>query len=148
MILYIYRLMEDFFKECTSALVAVVEALRMNPDRYAVIYNSKYDNNNDNIFESSASTIAVAISASTKLPQNYYYNEYHEGILEIANSLLKILTNQIVDKTMVAAVREKRACVQIPWDFLLPSYLFVSFLEIGLVSKQESLLQMNHCLWP
>jgi len=33
-----------------SALVAVVEALRMNPDRYAVIYNSKYDDNNDNIF--------------------------------------------------------------------------------------------------
>jgi hypothetical protein len=42
-----------------------------------------------------------------KMLQNYYYNEYHEGILDIANSLLKILTNQIVDKTMVAAVEEK-----------------------------------------
>jgi hypothetical protein len=39
--------------------------------------------------------------------QNHYYNEYHEGILEIANSLLKILTNQIVDKTIVAAVKGK-----------------------------------------
>lgn len=26
-----------------SVLLAVVEALRMNPDRYAIIYNSKYD---------------------------------------------------------------------------------------------------------
>ena len=29
----------------TSALIAVVEALRLNPDRYAVIYNTKYDDN-------------------------------------------------------------------------------------------------------
>jgi hypothetical protein len=100
-----------------SVLLAVVEALRMNPDRYAVIYNSKYDNNNDNIFESSASTTAVAISSSPyasphshssiKIYQNYYYNEYREGILELANSLLKILLNQIVDNTMVAAAEEK-----------------------------------------
>ena len=93
------------------ALKAVIEALRMNPDRYAIIYNSKYDNNNG-IFDSSMGmgTTAVAISSShssTKSNQNYYYNEYHEGILEIANSLLKILTNQTVDNTMVAAVQEK-----------------------------------------
>ena len=82
----------------------------MNPDRYDVIYNSKYDNN-DSVFDS-RSTASTAISSShshssTKVHQNYYYNEYHEGILEIANSLLKILTNQMVDKTMVAAVKEK-----------------------------------------
>ena len=35
------RLLKE--RELTSALIAVVEALRMNPDRYAVIYNSKYD---------------------------------------------------------------------------------------------------------
>jgi len=29
----------------TSALIAVVEALRLNPDRYTVIYNTKYDDN-------------------------------------------------------------------------------------------------------
>ena len=55
-------------------------------------------------------TTALAISSShssTKSNQNYYYNEYHEGILEIASSFLKILLNQTVDKTMVAAVREK-----------------------------------------
>jgi hypothetical protein len=28
--------------------------------------------------------------------------EYYEGIIEIANSLLKILANQMVDNTMVA----------------------------------------------
>jgi tetratricopeptide (TPR) repeat protein len=44
-----------------SALVAVVEALRMNPDRYAVIYNSKYDDHNDNIYESSANTSSIAV---------------------------------------------------------------------------------------
>jgi hypothetical protein len=27
-----------------------IEALKMNPDRYAIIYNSKYDNN-DNVFD-------------------------------------------------------------------------------------------------
>jgi hypothetical protein len=98
-----------------SALIAVVEALRMNPDRYAVIYNSKYDNNDGNIFESSASTTAVAISSSyasphshyTKVPLNYYYNEYHEGILEIAGSFLKILLNQVVEKTMATAVKSE-----------------------------------------
>jgi chorismate mutase len=105
------RLLKE--RELTSALIAVVEALRMNPDRYAVIYNSKYDDNdNGNIIESSMGmgTTAAAISPSrhsTKLNQNYYYNEYREGILEIANSLLKILTKQVVDKTMVAAVQEK-----------------------------------------
>jgi hypothetical protein len=82
----------------------------MNPDRYAVIYNSRYDNNDGNIESSTAAAIPSSPytsrhSHSTKLNQNYYYNEYHEGILEIANSLFKILTNQTVDKTMVAAVR-------------------------------------------
>jgi chorismate mutase len=91
------------------ALNAVIEALRMNPDRYNVIYDSKYDDN-CSIFDSD-SNIATAASSSppTTKPQNHnhYYDQYHEGIIEIANSLLKILTNQMVDKTMVAAVREK-----------------------------------------
>lgn len=102
------RLLKERNSLLTSALIAVVEALRMNPDKYAIIYNSKYYNNG--IFDSSMGTTAADISSShssTKSNQNYYYNEYHEGILEIANSLLKILTNQIVDKTMVAAVQEK-----------------------------------------
>jgi hypothetical protein len=85
-----------------SALVAVVEALRINPDRYAVIYNSKYDNNDT---ASDSSGTAAVISLPPKSHENYYYNEYHEGILEIANSFLKILTNQVVDNTMVAAVK-------------------------------------------
>jgi hypothetical protein len=93
------------------ALKAVIEALRMNPDRYAVINNSKYDDN-CSIFDS-GSNIATAISSSpyTIKPQNHdhYYDLYREGILEIANSFLKILTNQIVDNTMVAAVQEKES---------------------------------------
>ena len=76
----------------------------MNPDRYGVIYDSKYGNN-DNIIGSSASTTAAAISPShsyTKVHQNYYYNEYHEGILEIPDSFLKMLLNQLVT---IAAVQ-------------------------------------------
>jgi|SRR5919197_97599 hypothetical protein len=34
-------------------------------------------------------------TSTTKPHQNYYYNEYHEGIIEIANSFLKILSNQV-----------------------------------------------------
>jgi hypothetical protein len=100
------RILKERKSQLTSALIAVVEALGMNLDRYAVIYNSKYDNN-DNIFDSSIGTTVTAIassqSTSTKLYQNYYYNKYQECILEIANLLFKILLNQIVDKTMVAA---------------------------------------------
>jgi chromosome segregation ATPase len=55
---HVNRLLTEEEPLLELALKAVIEALRMNPDRYAVIYNSKYDNNNDNIFESSASTTA------------------------------------------------------------------------------------------
>ena len=58
----------------TSAIIAVVQALRVNPDRYTIIFdNSEYDNS----------------------------SEYHEGLLEVASSFLKILLNHMVDKTMV-----------------------------------------------
>ncbi|HEY6885963.1 MAG TPA: hypothetical protein VI278_18170 [Nitrososphaeraceae archaeon] len=46
---------------------------------------------------------ASAHSLSTKVYQNYYYNEYHGVTLEIADSLLKMLLNQMVDKTTAAA---------------------------------------------
>jgi hypothetical protein len=39
--------------------------------------------------------------------QNYYYNKYHGGILEIAKGFLNILLTELVDKTMVAAIKEK-----------------------------------------
>jgi chromosome segregation ATPase len=100
----------------SSALVAVVEALRMNPDRYAIIYNSKYDDHNDNVFDSSKGTTVAALASSlststststTKPLQNHYYNEYHEGLLELAKGFLNSLLNQVVDKTMVAAVKGK-----------------------------------------
>ena len=91
------------------ALKAVIEALRMNPDRYNVIYNSQYDSD-DSVFDSNSddNTAAAAVSSSsssTKTNQNYYYNKYHEGILELAKGFLKLLLNQLVDKTMVTAVK-------------------------------------------
>jgi hypothetical protein len=86
------------------ALKAVIEALRMTPDRYKIIYNSKYDNN-DNIFDSSTTHSAMP---SSPIPQNYYYNKYHEGILELAKGFLKLLLNQLVDKTMVVAVAKEK----------------------------------------
>ena len=95
----------------TSAPLAVVEALRLNPDRYTIIYNTKYDNN-----DSGSSTAVVEVpyssssSSSSTYPnpyQNYYYNEYHEGILEIAKTFFNGLLNQLVNKTMITAVRGK-----------------------------------------
>jgi len=40
------RLLAEHKSLLPLAHVAIVEALRINPDRYAVIYNIKYDNNN------------------------------------------------------------------------------------------------------
>jgi hypothetical protein len=74
----------------------------MNPDRYKIIYNSKYDNN-DNVFGSSSTTTSAM--PSSPIHQNYYYNKYNGEILEIAKGFLKILTNQSVNKTMVASVK-------------------------------------------
>ena len=95
------------------ALKAVIEALRMNPDRYAIIYDSKYDSD-DNASNGSSTITAPILSSSNstystfpKAYQNYYYNKYHEGILEIAKGFVKIMTNQLVDKIMVAAVKEQ-----------------------------------------
>jgi hypothetical protein len=103
------RLLKEREPFLDLALKAVVEALRMNPDRYAIIYNSKYDNNNKSAFDSST----TKSSSSPPTPphslilqnKNHYYNEYHEGILEIAKGFLNILSNQLVDKTMIAAVK-------------------------------------------
>jgi hypothetical protein len=60
-------------------------------------------------FDSSNNNTIVSTRSSSSKPQNYYYNEYHEDILEISNSLSKILLNQLVDKTMVAAIKENES---------------------------------------
>jgi len=101
---HVNRLLKEEETLLDLALNAVIEALRMNPDRYAVIYNRKYDSD-DNIFDSS--TTPSAMPSSSPMPQNRYYNEYHEGLLELAKGFFKSLLNQLVDKTMVVAVREK-----------------------------------------
>jgi hypothetical protein len=72
----VYGLLSEHGALLTSVIIAVVHALRVNPDRYAIIFdNTQYDNTN---------------------------NEYL-GVLEVAKSFLKILLNQLVDKTMAAA---------------------------------------------
>ena len=83
------------------ALKAVIEALRMDPDRYAIIYNSKYDDNNDNVFDSNTTPSS---SMPSPMPQDYYYKKYHEGLIELAKGFFNILLSKLVDKTMVAAV--------------------------------------------
>ena len=39
--------------------------------------------------------------------QNYYYNEYHEGILEIAKTFFNGLLDQLVDKTWLQYSNKK-----------------------------------------
>jgi Lhr-like helicase len=78
------QIVNTLLAECgallTSAIVAVVEALRVNPDKYAIIFdNTKYDDN----------------------------NEYLEALREVASSFLNTLSRQMVDKTMVAAAAMK-----------------------------------------
>jgi chorismate mutase len=99
---HVNRLLTEQEPLLDLALKAVIEALRMNPDRYKIIYNSKYENNNDNIFDSSTTPSAMR---SSPIPQNRYHSEYHEGLLELAKGFFKGLLNQLVDKTMVAAVK-------------------------------------------
>ena len=84
---YVNRLLTEQETLLDLAFKAVIEALRMTPDRYKIIYNSKYDNN-DNIFDSNTTPSAMP---SSPIPQNYYYNKYHEGILELAKGFLKLL---------------------------------------------------------
>jgi DNA-binding CsgD family transcriptional regulator/cytidylate kinase len=106
---HVNRLLTEEETLLDLALNAVIEALRMNPDRYNVIYDSQYEDN-CSIFDN-GSNIATAKSSSPSnaKPQNHnhYYDQYREGILEIANSLLKILLNQMVDNTMVVVVKEQ-----------------------------------------
>jgi hypothetical protein len=77
----------------------VIEALRMSPDRYAIIYDSKYDSD-DNVSNSSTTNAPISSSGSTystfpKTYQNYYYNKYHEGVLDVAKGFLKLKMKRI-----------------------------------------------------
>src|SRR5438045_8470719 len=55
---HVNRLLTEQETLLDLALKAVIEALRMNPDRYAVIYNSKYDGT-QSVFDYSSTTTAV-----------------------------------------------------------------------------------------
>jgi hypothetical protein len=83
----------------------------MNPDKYAIIYDSKHDSD-DNVYNSSITATAAVSSSSSystfpKVYQNYYYNKYHEGLVELAKGFLNILLNHLVDKTIVAAIKRE-----------------------------------------
>jgi hypothetical protein len=56
---------------------------------------------------SNVAVVAVfaAFYNSQRIPQDYYCNEYLDGLVEIAKGFLKVLSSQQVDKTMVAAVK-------------------------------------------
>jgi hypothetical protein len=113
---HVNRLLKEQEPLLDLALKAVIEALsRMNPDRYKIIYNSKYDNNDNVLDNTMGITASTAISSSSLYTsstsimsyQNRYYNEYHEGLLEIAKGFLKSLSSHLVDKTMVTAMKEQ-----------------------------------------
>jgi hypothetical protein len=53
------------------------------------------------------SVVVAAASYSPNLYQNHYYNEYHEGVLEIAKTFVKMLSNQLINKKMVVSVKAK-----------------------------------------
>ena len=73
------RLLAERGPLLTSVIIAVIQALRVNPDKYAIIFGNTKDDKN---------------------------NEYLEALREVASSFLKALLNQMVDKTMVAAAVE------------------------------------------
>jgi chorismate mutase len=95
----VYRLLTEQESLLDFALKAVIEALRMNPNSYEVIFNNSRYDNNGGVFDKSGNT-------TSETYQDYYYNKYHEGLVELAKGFLKLLLNQLVDKTMVAVIKE------------------------------------------
>ena len=63
----INRLLTEQEPLLDMALNAVIEALRMNPDRYNVIYNSKYEGN-ETVFDSSRGYYRVILFFSFSFP--------------------------------------------------------------------------------
>lgn len=64
----------------------MIEALRINPDKYTIINNGKYDDNNVSLNEAEEFT-----ESHSKLAySNYYYNEYQKGILELIESIMQL----------------------------------------------------------
>ncbi|HET7149112.1 MAG TPA: hypothetical protein VFI73_11490 [Candidatus Nitrosopolaris sp.] len=87
------RLLTDEESFLNLALNGVVEALRMNPNSYEVIFNNGRYENDGSVFDKSSSTTTTGAipsaftsfhSLSTETYQNYYYNRYHEGMLELS----------------------------------------------------------------
>jgi hypothetical protein len=89
----------------------------MAPDRYAIIYNNQYDDNN-NVFNGNNNTAAATLSYSPKLYQKYY-NDYREGILEIAKTLLYKKYRISVDCNIYFFIRELRSLLQVNYVIMI-----------------------------
>ncbi|HEY5631579.1 MAG TPA: hypothetical protein VIR31_05590 [Nitrososphaeraceae archaeon] len=100
------RLLAEQGALLTSAIMAVIQALRENPNRHDIIFdNSEIGNGLGSGRDNTTSSFISPSYPSTY--QNHYSNEYLEGLLEVARVFFNILLNNLTEKTMVAAVKGK-----------------------------------------
>jgi len=59
------------------------------------------------LYDNKVSDHNVSTSTFNK-PQNYHYDKYHEGLVGLAKEFFNTLSSQMVDKTMVAVVKEQK----------------------------------------
>jgi hypothetical protein len=86
--------------------MAVIQALRENPNRHDIIFdNSEIGNGLGSGCGNTTSSFLFPSYPSTY--QNHYSNEYLEGLLEVARVFFNVLLNNLTEKTMVAAVKGK-----------------------------------------
>jgi hypothetical protein len=73
----------------------------MNPDRYNIIFGGA--NGFGVISNDTNNNLSSSASSSMSSLQNSYYcnnNEYIEALAQVANSFLKVLLSQLVEKIM------------------------------------------------
>ncbi|HEY6883430.1 MAG TPA: hypothetical protein VI278_05265 [Nitrososphaeraceae archaeon] len=100
------RLLAEQGALLTSAIMAVIQALRENPNRHDIIFDTSEIGNG---LGSGCGNITSSF-LSPSYPstyQNHYSNEYLEGLLEVARVFFNVLLNNLTEKTMVAAVKGK-----------------------------------------
>ena len=72
----------------------------MDPDNYHIIFNcmNGFGVTSDDIVSCSASSSTLSLQNS-----HYCNNEYTEALAQVANSFLRYLLSQLVEKTIVTA---------------------------------------------
>jgi hypothetical protein len=82
----------------TIALIAVIEALKMNPDTYMTIF---IDSNKDEMLNDSNSILSIYLKEAFS---NYQTNQAHNAIVvEIAEAFCNRLSTVLVNETMTSA---------------------------------------------